>query len=187
MIQDQLANDNTDHAQAVEILKTLWTAQNLIEKQQWQEQVEEDDREQAEQQALREAEAKKVEDELAREKEESWREERKKNLAKFAPIPNQGVPSKPFIILAPSVLIKMEQGLWVPLWYYTNPSLANRATFDSMKDNELTLITGPGGIMTVAQSTNSRDSKGMVDDQNLTFKQFELVAMCMLTAMCQCG
>ena len=80
----------------------------------------------------------------------------------------------------------MEQGLWVPLWYYTNHGLTNRATFDSMEDDELTLIMGPGGIMTTMQSTNLRDSKGMVDDQNLTFEQFELVAIHMLTAMHQC-
>jgi hypothetical protein len=36
-------NDNTTHEQAAVILTNVWTAQNAVERQQWQEQVDQDD------------------------------------------------------------------------------------------------------------------------------------------------
>ena len=55
-----LVNNNTSHIQAANILKLVWTAQNTIDKQLWQDQIDKDDREIVNHQALKDAEAKKI-------------------------------------------------------------------------------------------------------------------------------
>ena len=82
-----LINDNTLHEQAANILEEVWNTENTIPKQIWQGQIDEDNGQWME-----------------LEKEEVEKEERKKNNAKFAPIPKRGVPSHTPIILAPSAI-----------------------------------------------------------------------------------
>ena len=178
-----LINDNTSHEQAADILEEVWNAKNTIQKQIWQEQIDKNNGQQMELQVQRDADNQRIADELAREKEEVEKEERKKNNAKFAPIPKRGVPSHTPIILAPSAIRKMDMGQYVPLWYYTNTGLANQMTFDTVDEDALTIMTGPDGITTAVQATSSRESKGLVEDHNLIFKQFQLAALCMLMAM----
>ena len=65
-------------------------------------------------QAQRDAEDQRIADELTREKEEDEKEERKRNNAKFAPIPKRGVPLHTPIILAPSAIQNMDLGQYSP-------------------------------------------------------------------------
>ena len=55
-----LMNNNTSYVQAANILKLVWTAQNTIDKQLWQDQIDEDNREIADCQALKNAEVKRI-------------------------------------------------------------------------------------------------------------------------------
>ena len=104
---------------------------------------------------------------------------------KFTPIPKRGVPLHTPIIPAPSAIWKMELGHYVPLWYYTNAGLANQTTFDTANEDTLTIITRPDSLTMAMRATNSHESKGLVKDHNLTFKQFQLAVIHMLMAMQQ--
>src|SRR5882762_4210488 len=75
----QLVNDNVTHEQAAITLRSIWNAQNAMEKQQWQIQLEDDERQDAERWKELEAELKRKEEESAKAKEEVLREEMKKN------------------------------------------------------------------------------------------------------------
>lgn len=107
-------NDKTSHEQAANILEEVWNAENTIQKQIWQEQIDEDNGQWMELQAQRDAEDQRIADELTREKEEVEKEERKRNNAKFAPIPKRGVPLHTPIILAPSAIQNMDLGQYSP-------------------------------------------------------------------------
>src|ERR1700691_2845477 len=87
-----LINNTTTHDQAAAILTNIWKVGNTAKKVIWQAQIEVDKEEahalcqqEAEACLLREAEAPK-------EKEDLHKEERKKNLTKFLPIPDWPVP-----------------------------------------------------------------------------------------------
>lgn len=180
-----LVNNAVSNEQAAILLKTLWNAQNTIEKQQWQVQLDDDHRQLEERQKEFEAEEKRKEEELAKAKEEALRDEMKKNKTKYAPIPKRGIPSSPPIIPAASAARKMDKGEYVPIWYYTKAGLENAKTFASLDDDALTLVMGPDGTTTAVPATNARDTKGMVKDHALTLEQFQVGAMRMLTAMRQ--
>ena len=66
----QLVDDNVTHKQAAIILRSIWDAQNTIEKQQWQAQLDDDERQDAERQGELEAELRRKEEESAKAKEE---------------------------------------------------------------------------------------------------------------------
>lgn len=118
--------------------------------------------------------------------EEDLREEMKKNKAKFAPIPQNGVPSRAPIIPAASVVRKMDRGEYVPLWCYTKEALKNAKTFALLDmDNTLTLVLDADGSTSVVPASNAKESKGLVEDHDLTLGQFQVAAMRMLTAMHQ--
>ena len=63
------------------------------------------------------------EEEAAKEKEDLHKEEQKKNLDKFIPIPDRPIPLRPSVITAQSATHKMDKGEFVLLWYYTNKGL----------------------------------------------------------------
>ena len=142
-----LVDNNTSHAQAANIFKAVWTAQNTIKKHLWQDQIE-DNTEHLNLQALKDVEAKKIADDIVKEKDEAQKEERKKNSAKFTPIPKRGIPLHTPMIPAPSTIWKMELGQYVPLWYYTNAGLTNQTMFNTANEDMLTIVTGPDGLTT---------------------------------------
>ena len=55
-IRLQLVDNNVTHDQAAIILRSIWDAQNMIEKQQWQAQLDNDERQDVERQGELEAE-----------------------------------------------------------------------------------------------------------------------------------
>lgn len=84
--------------QAAVLLTNVWTAQNVIERQQWQEQINEDMAEvEARRQVMEEEEGQRRE-ELEKERQEQRKEEVRKNKSKFVPIPARGVPTQPPVI-----------------------------------------------------------------------------------------
>ena len=181
----QLVNNNVTHEQAAIILRSIWDAQNTIEKQQWQAQLDDDERQDAERQGELEAELRRKEEESANAKEEALQEEMKKNKMKYTPIPKRGVPSRPPIIPAISAVWKMDKGGYVPIWYYTKADLENAKSFAAIDNDALTLVTNSDSTTMGIPATSLRDAKGMVKDHNLTMEQFQVGAMWMLTAMKQ--
>ena len=88
------------HQQAAVILTTVWEAQNMVEKQQWQQQVDRDEEEAKEKRDTVEEAERLRQEELEKEKEEHHKKERKKNKVKFNPILQRGVPTIPPIIIS---------------------------------------------------------------------------------------
>ena len=74
-------------------------------------------------------------------------------------------------------------GNTVPLWYYTNTGLANQTTFNTVDEDALTIVTSTDGITTAICTTSLKELKGLVEDHNLTFEQFQVAALHMLMAM----
>ena len=143
----QLVDDNITHEQAAIILRSIWDTQNMIEKQQWQAQLDNDEREDVERQGELEAELRRKEEESAKAKEEALREEMKKNKTKYTLIPKREVPSRPSIIPAISAVWKMDKGEYVPIWYYTKAGLENAKSFAAIDNDVLTLVTNSNGTM----------------------------------------
>ena len=179
-----LVNDNFNHEQAAIMLRSIWDAQNTIEKQQWQAQLD-NERQDVERQGELEAELRRKEEESAKAKEEALQEEIKKNKMKYTPIPKRGVPSHPLIIPAISAVQKMDKGEYVLIWYYTKAGLKNAKYFAVIDNDALTLVTNSNSTTMAIPATSSRDAKGMVEDHDLTMEQFQIGAMQMLTAMKQ--
>lgn len=101
---------NSDHEQAAVILTTVWGAQNTVERQQWQDQLDLDAAEAAERRLERERQ-----EEINNEKDKQQKEDRKKNRAEFAPIPPRRVPTTPPIIISAIPSQCMDKGDYVPL------------------------------------------------------------------------
>ena len=157
----------------------------MIEKQQWQAQLDDDERQDVERQGELEPEVRRKEEESAKAKEEALWEEMKKNKMKYTPIPKRGVPSCPLIIPAILAVHKMDKGKYVPIWYYTKVGLKNAKSFAAIDNNALTLVTNSDSTTMAIPATSLRDAKGMVEDHDLTMEQFQVGAMWMLTAMKQ--
>ena len=83
---------DSDHHQAAIILTTVWGAQNIVEKQQWQDQLDQDAVEADKRRQERE-EIERIRQGLDKKKEEQCKDERKKKKSKFVPIPARGVPT----------------------------------------------------------------------------------------------
>ena len=101
----------------------VWEAQNAIEKQQWQDQLDRDAIEADERRIEREELEKRQQEEVDKEREEQQKEERKRNKSKFVPIPHRGVPTLPPIIISALAMQRMDKGDYIPLWYFTNAAL----------------------------------------------------------------
>jgi hypothetical protein len=179
-----LVNDNSTHDQAAVVLAGIWTASNAAERLLWQFQVDADEQaaealrhQDREALALREAEA-------AKEKEDLRKEERKKNHGKFLPIPDRPVPHRPPVIAAQSATRRMDKGDCVPLWYYTNNGLENAlSTYNSTDDDALSLLRGPDGSTSLIPASSTKESKGVVEDQDLDWEDFCIAAPRMIEAM----
>ena len=179
-----LINDTTTHEQAAILLTNLWTATNTAEKLLWQAQIDADDleaeavRQQEEDEAaLKDAEAQKEKDDLRK-------EERKKNLSKFLPIPDRPVPQRAPVIAAQSATRRMDKGDCVPLWYYTNKGLDNAlSTYNSTDNDALTLLRRPDGSTSLIPASSTKESKGVVEDCEIEWEDFCIAAPRMIEAM----
>jgi hypothetical protein len=179
-----LVNENTTHDKAAAILANIWTASNATEKVIWQLQLDADNflAEAARQQddeahALREAE-------VVKEKEDMQKEERRKNQSKFLPIPDHPVPQHPPVIAAQSASRRMDKGDFVPLWYYTNKGLENAlSSYNSTDEDALTLLRHADGSTSLIPASATKESKGVINDQDIEWEDFCIAAPRMIEAM----
>ena len=172
------------HQQAAAILTTVWEAQNTVEKQQWQRQVDRDAEEAEERREMAE-EAERIRQEASdKEKEEQQKEERKKNKSKFVPIPQRGVPTMPPIIISTIAVRRMDKGDYVPLWYFTNAGLDDASkAFNIIEEDALSLIKAGDGSTSLVPALSSKESRNVVEDSNLSWDDFCIAAPRMILAM----
>ena len=183
-IRAPLVNQNIDHAQAAAILTNVWNGQNVMEKQQWQEQLDQD----ATETEARRAEAADLErlrqEDIDKEKEEQRKEEEKKNAIKYTPIPDRNVPTRPRVIASSIATRKLEKGEYVPLWYFTNTGLHDAMkSFSIVDEDALSLVKREDRSTALVPSLTSKESKALVEDQYLSWEDFSIAAPRMIEAM----
>jgi hypothetical protein len=181
-------NANTTEEQAIQLLKDFWTAGNEADKLKWQLQIDEDNTTSAE--LLRvQAESDNLRIQAELEEAESFRkEELKKNKSKYLPIPDRDVPSVPRVIASSYATRKMEKGLYVELWYYTNAGLDEAVRNPSTTDDEaMVMLRLPNGSTSWVPAASTRSAAGVTDDKNILWEDFCQAAPRMIVAMEESG
>ena len=121
---------------------------------------------------------------LAQEQENLAKEERKKNRNKYLPIPDCPMPAVTPIFPSEYAVKKMEKGLYVELWYYTNDGLDDAARSHSSADDEAMVMgrNADGSPLWVSAAA-ARESKKILNDKDISWDDFTQAAPQMLVAM----
>ena len=164
-----LINDNTTEAQAIQLLKDVWSIGNEADKIRWQ--LQNDEEQAAHDEQLRlQAEADDLRAQAEVEEAEATRkDELKKNKSKYIPIPDRDIPTISRVIAANYGIRNMEKGLYVELWYYTNAGL-DEAFWNSntMDDEEMTMFCLPNGSTSWVPATAAKTSSNVIEDKRKT-------------------
>ena len=177
-------NPNVNEAQAIQFLKDIWSAGNNADKLRWQLQNDEDEVARIEMLRIQtDAELLKTRTELE-EAEALRKDEVKKNKSKYLPIPDRDVPSVPRVIASNYAIRKMEKGLYVELWYYTNAGLDEAFRNSNTVDDEaMMMLRLPNGSTSWVPAASTRTASGVVDDRNILWEDFCQAAPRMIGAM----
>ena len=182
-VRAPLVNPEVTEAQAIEFLRAIWLAGNEAEKVKWQTQNDEDEVVRTDQlRMLTEAEALKAQIEVE-EAASLKKEEMKKNKSKYIPIPDRDVPSIARVIASNYAIRKMEKGLYVELWYYTNAGLDDAFRNSNTVDDEvMTMIRLPNGSSSWAPAASTK-AANPTEDRNILWEDFCQAAPRMIVAM----
>ena len=183
-VRAPLVNPDVTEVQAIQFLRAIWTAGNEADKLTWQVQSEEDEVLRIDQLRIQmDAEALKAQTEIE-EAEAFKKEEMKKNKSKYIPIPDRDVPSIARVIASNYAVRKMEKGLYVELWYYTNAGLDDAFRSSNTVDDEaMTMIRLPNGSSSWVPAASSRTSSIVTEDRNILWEDFCQAAPRMIVAM----
>ncbi|KAH9941932.1 hypothetical protein B0H21DRAFT_696770, partial [Amylocystis lapponica] len=181
--QPLLAGGLTEELAAAALL-TIWTLGNNKDKVRWQAQLDADAAAAAQRlQADAEADAQRREADLL-EAEQARKDEVKRNRDKFIPIPLRPPPQSELVLPAPFALRKLEKGLYVELYYFTNVGLnAAMAAIGQIDDEAVSMRTNEDGTTSWVPANSARDSKSVIDDINLTWEQVREAAPRLVAAM----
>ena len=104
--------------------------------------------------------------------------------SKYIPIPDQDVPTISRVIAADYAIRKMEKGLYVELWYYTNAGLDKAFRNSNTVDNEaMTMLRLPNGSTSWVLAAAAKTSLNVIEDKNILWEDFCQAAPCMIVAM----
>jgi hypothetical protein len=179
-----LVNADVTEEQAIIFLRNVWSAGNEADKASWLLQVQEDEasladrlRAQVEAEGLR-AQAEIEEADLLR------KDEVKKNKSKYIPIPDRDVPTVARVIASNYAVRKMDKGLYVELWYYTNAGLDEALrNSNSVDDEAMVMLRLPNGSTSWVPAASNRTASGVIDDKNILWEDFCQAAPRMIVAM----
>ena len=183
-VRGPLVNDNTTEEQAIQLLKDVWTAGNEVDKGIWQTQVDEDEALQADQSRVRaEADELRIQKEIE-EAEALRKDDMKKNKSKHLPIPDRDVPTVAPVFASNYTVRKMEKGLYVELWYYTNAGLDDALRNSNTTDDEaMVLLRLPNGSTSWVPAASTRTASTVTDDRNILWEDFCQAAPHMVLTM----
>ena len=183
-VRAPLVNPDVTEAQAIVFLRAIWLAGNEAEKVKWQTQSNEDEAARADQICVHlEADALRAQAEVD-EADSLKKEEMKKNKSKYIPIPDRDVPSIARVIASNFAIKKMEKGLYVELWYYTNAGLDNAfRNSNTLDDEAMIMIRLPDGSSSWAPASSSRTTSNLTEDRNILWEDFCQAAPRMIVAM----
>ncbi|KIJ44579.1 hypothetical protein M422DRAFT_140949, partial [Sphaerobolus stellatus SS14] len=132
----QIISDSCTIAQAAELLKLAWEANNDIEKEHWDCRIQAEAEHAAQDLRDRVATEKSKEAEMECELEEARQEDRKKYRHKHTSIPNHPPPRTPLVIPSPFTICTLTEGKHCPLWYFTNQGLQTAKTSAGTGDDD---------------------------------------------------
>ncbi|KAG1730064.1 hypothetical protein EDB19DRAFT_1741483 [Suillus lakei] len=161
---------NISEVQAAATLRGIWVTTNDALCVQWQQQVIEDDRLRTEQQRLAEEEEERSFQAIRLEEETAQAEEKKKNRSKYHVLPERPRPTttEDDIIVSDFAMRKIDKGLYVEIYYWTNDGLDDAlANYHTKDDDGMVPTTGEDGSTTWIQAAATRPSAGVVPDRNL--------------------
>ncbi|KAI6041898.1 hypothetical protein EDC04DRAFT_2867004 [Pisolithus marmoratus] len=180
----QLTNDIVDDEQAARLLRSLWDIQHAKDVQRWDAQKDEEAQEARDLAKQATEELAQQQHRLRDEEEAMLAEERKKNKAKYAPVPDVEVPSGPVNIPALYTTRKRKKGEYCELYFFTNMGLAEVESFNmSIDDEALTLLKTDNGHHVWVPASNTRDKSAVIKDEDLSWEQFSEASIHILGAM----
>ncbi|KIJ09536.1 hypothetical protein PAXINDRAFT_55044, partial [Paxillus involutus ATCC 200175] len=186
--QPLIANFGISHEEAAQRLLEIWTAQNQLERQDWnaRRDVEAEEARQEQDRLLRQWEDA---DRLRLQEEEAARqEERKKNRNKFLPFNDVKVASTIPITPSPHALRKLRKGKYVELHYFTNKGLAEAQSIShSVDDDALALLQDEQGLHSFVPIAAAKAKESVIPDHELTWPQIDEATHRLLQAMKECG
>jgi hypothetical protein len=78
----------------------------------------------------------------------------------------------------------MDKGDYIPLWYYSNTGLDDASkAFSILDEDALTLVRKEDGSSSLVPALSSKESRGVVEDHNLSWDDFCIAAPRMIQAM----
>ncbi|KAG6328646.1 hypothetical protein ID866_10443 [Astraeus odoratus] len=113
----------------------------------------------------------------------------KKNKAKFVPIPDMEVVAEPIILPSQAMLHKLQQHRFCELWYFTNEGLHEATVTCSFAlDNDtFSFLPTSNGTMALVLTSMAQDKANIIEDENLSFKQFSQATLHMISFMQDTG
>lgn len=177
-------NPTTTEEQAIQFLKDIWTAGNESDKVRWQQQIDDDAAALTERRRLQsEEDALRYQAEIL-EAESLRKEEMKKNKTKYIPIPDRDVPTIAPVIASNYAIRKMEKGLYVELWYYTNAGLDDALRSSNTTDDEaMVMLRQSNGTTSWVPAASARNTTRVTDDKDILWEDFCQAAPRMIVAM----
>jgi hypothetical protein len=177
-------NGDVTEEVAIQRLKDIWTAGNEADRIRWQTQSNEDDALRAEQLRLQtEADNLRVQAEVE-EAEALRKEDVKKNKSKYIPIPDRDVPTVAPVFASNFAVRKMQKGLYVEMWYYTNAGLDEALRNSNAADDEaMAMLRLANGSTAWVPAAAARTAAAVTDDKNILWEDFCQAAPRMIVAM----
>ncbi|KIK80817.1 hypothetical protein PAXRUDRAFT_157631, partial [Paxillus rubicundulus Ve08.2h10] len=179
--------DPPDYEAAQRLLE-IWTAQNELDRREWDAHQEAEDN-QARQEQERVLRHQEEEEHLHLQEEEAARqEEKKKNHTKFLPFNDVKVSSTIPITPSPHALRKLRKGEYVELYYFTNKGLADAQSVSHSADNDaLALMQDEQGLHSFIPIAAAKAKDTIIPDHELTWVQIDEATHRLLQAMAECG
>lgn len=171
--------------QAAESLRIVWVATNDDLREQWRQQVVEDERLRTEQERLAEEESAQLQQACALEEETARTEERKKNHFKHSEILMRPRPDtnedKTFV--SEFALKKLFKSQFVELYYWTNNGLAETLSPENSRDDEDLVPSEQNGSTVWISAGASKPSKHVIPDRFLPPADFAQAVPCMVASL----
>ncbi|KIK90618.1 hypothetical protein PAXRUDRAFT_14248 [Paxillus rubicundulus Ve08.2h10] len=174
MRQPLVDNFNITHEQAAQRLTNIWQAQNLVERQEWDLQQEENDEANRLDQERRQQQEEECQHLLEEEQELTRQEEWKNNHNKF--LPYNKVPMSSAIPKLPSALAvcKLKKGDYVKMYHFTNKGLAEaEASSHSLNDDAFALTKDDNSHHSFIPIAAAKAKETIIPDKDLMWAEID--------------
>lgn len=178
------ANEDVDDATACVMMTQVWNATNRAERAIWDARVREQEQREAERVRGEEQDREVEAEARAQEERAAAGEELKRNRLKYLDIPMRPPPTLPVEIASRYATSKLQKGLYVELWYFTNAGLRHARAIDTTVDEDaMVAVAGKDGKVDLIPAAAAKESKSVVPDRLLTWDDFTMAVRRVLFAM----